>query len=101
LAEALSRVAPDADCRMILRIRQGQVFRNHRCVAATNTEFARFLASRIDLSKKLSTALELCERLSDPSLPRDRTHDLIEEGNHISKMIYALMRQVDPGTLSR
>jgi len=68
------------------------------CGAASNTEFARFLGFAYRSLKEVVTALELCERLY-PSLPRDRTHDLIEQGNHISKMIYALMRKVDPGTL--
>src|SRR5215831_16575769 len=67
---------------------------------ATNTEFARFLGFAYRSLKEVVTALELCERI-DPSLPRDPTHDLIEEENHISKMIYALMRKVDPGIPAR
>jgi hypothetical protein len=45
------------------------------CGAASNTEFGRLY----------------------PSLARDRTQPLIDEGNQISKMTYALMQKVDPG----
>ena len=67
---------------------------------ATNTEFARFLGFAYRSLKEVVTALELCERLY-PSLLRDRTRNLIEEGNQISKMTYALMQRVDPGNLLR
>jgi len=60
---------------------------------------AGFLAAYRSL-KEVVTALELCERLY-PSLPRDRTQSLIEEGNQISKITYALMQKVDPGNLLR
>ena len=70
------------------------------CGAATNTEFARFLGFAYRSLKEVVTTLELCERLY-PSLLRDRTRNLIEEGNQISKMTYALMQRVDPGNLLR
>ena len=66
------------------------------CGAASNTEFSRFLGFAYRSLKEAITALELCQRLY-PSLPQDRTHSLIDEGNQISKMIYALMQKVDPG----
>ena len=66
------------------------------CGAASNTEFSRFLGFAYRSLKEVVTALELCERLY-PSLPRDRTQSLIEEGNQISKMTYGLMQKVDPG----
>src|SRR5204863_2706731 len=67
------------------------------CGAASNTEFGRFLGFAYrSLKEAAVTALELCERLY-PSLPRHRTQSLIEEGNQISKMTYALMQKVDPG----
>src|SRR5207244_1252403 len=50
------------------------------CGAASNTEFSRFLGFAYRSLKEVVTALELCERLY-PSLPRDRTQSLIEEGN--------------------
>src|SRR5881296_92513 len=65
------------------------------CGAASNTEFGRFLGFAYRSLKEAVTALELCERLY-PSLPRHRTQSLIEEGNQISKMTYALMQKVDP-----
>ena len=70
------------------------------CGAATTTEFARFLGFAYRSLKEVVTALELCQRLY-PSLPPDRKHDLIEEGNQISKMTYALMQKVDPGNMLR
>ncbi len=70
------------------------------CGAASNTEFGRFLGFAYRSLKEVITALELCERLY-PSLARDRTQSLIEEGNQISKMTYALMQKVDPGNLLR
>jgi len=65
------------------------------CGAATNTEFRRFLGFAYRSLKEVVTALELCERLY-PLLPQDRIHSLIEEGNQISRMIYALMQKIDP-----
>jgi len=70
------------------------------CGAASNTEFGRFLGFAYRSLKEAVTALELCQRLY-PSLPRDRIVFLIEEGNQISKMIYALIQKVDPGNLLR
>jgi four helix bundle protein len=70
------------------------------CGTASNTEFGRFLGFAYRSLKEVVTALELCERLY-PSLPRHRIHSLIEEGNQISKMTYALMQKVDPGNLLR
>src|SRR5262252_2883850 len=70
------------------------------CGAATNTEFARFLGFAYRSLKEVVTALELCERLY-PSLAGHRTQPLIEEGNRISKMTYALINKVDPGNLLR
>ena len=89
LASQLRRAATSAP----LNIAEG-------CGAATNTEFARFLGFAYRSLKEVVTALELCQRLY-PSLQRDRTHDLIEEGNQISKMPYALMQKVDPGNMLR
>jgi four helix bundle protein len=66
------------------------------CGAASNTEFCRFLGYAYRSLKEVVTALELCERLY-PSLPPDRTQSLIDEGNQISKMTYALMQKIDPG----
>jgi four helix bundle protein len=70
------------------------------CGAASNTEFGRFLGFAYRSLKEAVTALELCQRLY-PSLPRDRTLSLIDEGNQISKMTYALMQKVDPGNMLR
>ena len=70
------------------------------CGAASNTEFSRFLGIVYRSLKEAVTALELGERLY-PSLPRDRTQRLIEEGNQISKMTYALIQKIDPGNQSR
>jgi four helix bundle protein len=70
------------------------------CGAASNTEFSRFLGFAYRSLKEVATALELCERLY-PSLPRDRTHSLIDEANQISKMTYALKQKVDPGNQLR
>ena len=70
------------------------------CGAASNTEFGRFLGFAYRSLKEEVTALELCQRLYPP-LPRDRIVFLIEEGNQISKMIYALIQKVDPGNLLR
>ena len=70
------------------------------CGAASNTEFSRFLGIADRSLNEAVTALELCERLY-PSLPRDRTQRLIEEGNQISKMTYALIQKIDPGNQSR
>jgi four helix bundle protein len=70
------------------------------CGAASNTEFARFLGFAYRSLKEVVTALELCERLY-PSLAGHRTQPLIEEGNRISKMTYALIQKVEPGNLSR
>src|SRR5438093_8046669 len=70
------------------------------CGAASNTEFSRFPGFAYRSLKEVVTALELCERLY-PSLPRDRTQSLIEEGNQISKMTFGLMQKVDPGNRDR
>ena len=70
------------------------------CGTVSNAEFARFLGFAYRSLKEAVTALELCERLY-PSLPHHRMQSLIEEGNHISKMTYALMQKVDPGNLLR
>jgi four helix bundle protein len=66
------------------------------CGTATNAEFGRFLSYAYRSLKEVITALELCERLY-PLLPQARMKSLIEEGNQISKMTYALMQKVDPG----
>ena len=86
LASQLRRAATSAP----LNIAEG-------CGAASNTEFSRFLGYAYRSLKEVITAVELCQRLY-PSLPPDRTQPLIEEGNQISKMTYALMQKVDPGT---
>jgi len=70
------------------------------CGAASNTEFSRFLGIAYRSLNEAVTALELGERLY-PSLPRDRMQRLIEEGNQISKMTYALIQKIDPGNQSR
>ncbi len=64
--------------------------------SASNTEFGRFLSYAYRSLKEVVTALELCQRLF-PSLPRDRTEPLIDEGNQISRMTYNLMRKLNPG----
>jgi four helix bundle protein len=70
------------------------------CGTATNTEFARFLGYAYRSLKEVVTALELCERLY-PTPPRDQITSLIDEGNQISKMTYALMQKIDPGNQLR
>jgi four helix bundle protein len=67
------------------------------CGSASNAEFARFLSYAYRSVKEVVTALELCERLF-PSLSRDRTKALIDEGSQISRMTYNLMRKIDPPT---
>ena len=70
------------------------------CGSASNTEFGRFLSYAYRSLKEVVTALELCRR---PFLlpPRDRTEVLIDEGNQISRMIYNLMRKINPENDSR
>ena len=85
LASQLRRAATSAP----LNIAEG-------CGAASNREFCRFLGFAYRSLKEAVTAVELCQRLY-PSLPPDRTQPLIEEGNRLSKMTYALMQKVDPG----
>jgi len=70
------------------------------CGAASNAELRHFLGFAYRSLKEVVTALELCERLY-PSLPRHRTQPLIDEGNQISKMTYALMQKLDPGNHQR
>ena len=70
------------------------------CGSASNSEFARFLSYAYRSLKEVVTALELCERLY-PSLERNRTEALIDEGNQISRMTYNLMRKIDPENNSR
>ena len=65
------------------------------CGSGSNTEFARFLSYAYRSLKEVVTALELCERLF-PSLRRERTEPLIDEGNQISRMTYNLMRKINP-----
>jgi len=65
------------------------------CGAASSLEFGRFLGYAYRSLKEVVTALELCGRLY-PSLPPDRMQSLVEEGNQISRMTYALMQKVDP-----
>jgi four helix bundle protein len=50
--------------------------------------------------KEVVTALELCERLF-PSLSRERTKALNDEGSQISRMAYNLMRKIDPRSDSK
>src|SRR5436853_4472032 len=84
LASQLRRAASSAP----LNIAEG-------CGTATNAEFGRFLSYAYRSLKEAVTALELCQRLY-PSLPRDRTQSLINEGNQISRMTYKLMQKLDP-----
>ena len=70
------------------------------CDAANNTELRHFLGFTYRSLKEVVTTLKLCERLY-PSLPRHRTQPLIDEGNQISKMTYALMQKLDPGNHQR
>ena len=70
------------------------------CGTATNAEFGRFLSYAYRSLKEVVTGLELCERLY-PLLAQDRVKTLINEGNQISKMAYALMRRIDPGNQPR
>src|SRR5215510_10176413 len=64
------------------------------CGTASNPEFARFLSYAYRSLKEVVTALELCKRLF-PSMQRERTQALIDEGNQISRMTYNLMRKID------
>jgi four helix bundle protein len=89
LASQLRRAATSAP----LNIAEG-------CGTTSNTEFGRFLGYAYRSLKEVITALELCHRLY-PSLPQNRIQSLIEEGNQISKMTYALMQKVNPETDSR
>jgi four helix bundle protein len=70
------------------------------CGTASNAEFSRFLGFAYRSLKEVVTALELCQRLY-PSLSQRRTQSLIDEGNQISKMTYALMQKVDSGNYQR
>ena len=70
------------------------------CGTASNAEFGRFLGFAYRSLKEVVTALELCHRLY-PSLAQRRTQFLIDEGNQISKMTYALMQKVDSGNYLR
>ena len=70
------------------------------CGSASNTEFARFLSYAYRSMKEVVTAVELCKRLF-PSLGRERTQALIDEGNQISRMTYNLMRKIDHENNSR
>src|SRR5437870_2126115 len=70
------------------------------CGTASNTEFGRFLSYAYRSLKEVVTALELCQRLY-PSRSGDRVKSLIDEGNQISKMTYALMCKIDPGDHSQ
>jgi four helix bundle protein len=69
------------------------------CGSASNAEFSRFLGYAYRSMKEVVTALELCARLY-PSLPSDRIEALIDEGNRISRMTYALMQRIDSGESS-
>ena len=70
------------------------------CGTATNAEFGRFLSYAYRSLKEVVTGLELCERLY-PLLAQDRVKTLINEGNQISRMAYALMQRIDPGNQPR
>ena len=70
------------------------------CGTVSNVEFGRFLSYAYRSLKEIVTGLELCERLY-PSLPQNRMKTLIDEGNQISKMTYALMQKIDPGNQLR
>jgi four helix bundle protein len=70
------------------------------CGSASNMEFARFLSYAYRSVKEVVTALELCERLF-PSLSRERTQALIDEGSQISRMTYNLMLKIDPRSDSK
>jgi four helix bundle protein len=61
---------------------------------------ARFLSYAYRSVKEVVTALELCERLF-PSLSRERTQALIDEGSQISRMTYNLMLKIDPRSDSK
>ena len=62
----------------------------------TNGEFVRFLGYAYRSLKEVVTCLELCQRLY-PTLPAESLGVLIDEGNQISRMTYALMQRI--GTL--
>jgi four helix bundle protein len=70
------------------------------CCSGSNAEFGRFLSYAYRSLKEVVTALELCERLF-PSLSRERTQALIDEGSQISRMTYNLMRKIDPRSDSK
>ena len=61
--------------------------------SATNTEFSRFLSYGYRSLKETITALELCQRLH-PSMNREFTTLLIDEGHQISRMIHSLIQKI-------
>ena len=63
------------------------------CGCATNGEFARFRGYACRSLKEVTTCLELIQRLY-VSLPLGSINSLIEEGDQISRMIYALMQRL-------
>lgn len=63
----------------------------------TDAEFARFLGYAYRSLKEVVTCLELCQRLY-PSLSAEALRRLIEEGNHVSRMMHGFMRRLaSPG----
>ena len=63
---------------------------------STNGEFGRFLGYAYRSLKEVVTCLELGKRLYS-SLPAASIDTLIEEGNQISRMTYALMQRIGAG----
>ena len=63
------------------------------CGYATGAEFARFLGYAYRSLKEVTTCLELSQRLY-VSLPLGPINTLIEEGDQIARMTYALMQRL-------
>ena len=59
---------------------------------STDNEFARFLGYAYRSVKELVTCLELSERLYP--IPHDAVAQLVDEGDQIARMTYALMRRL-------
>ena len=65
------------------------------CGCSTDSEFARFLGYAYRSLKEVVTCLELSGRLHP--IPDGAAAPLIDEGDQISRMTYALMRRLAPG----
>ena len=63
---------------------------------ASDAEFARFLGYAYRSLKEVVTCLELCERLYHMVPSRESLKVLIDEGDQIARMTYALGRRIAP-----